>query len=126
VSFVKRFRFIGIGLISLLGACAQPTLYDTAPMSQYDQHTKYMRNDSLKGFTVNVIYERYQFIPESDAVALACKQAATALVFELADAEGRMLKPINHDRIRLSMGRNGVTGITSCSISVPVFYEAAS
>jgi hypothetical protein len=107
----------------MLGACAQPENYASGPMIAHDQHTKFSRENTENGFVLNVNYERYQFIPESSAVATACERNAISLAYELAESEGNDLKPINHDRIRLSMGRNGITGITSCSISVPVFYS---
>ncbi len=31
--------------------------------------------------------------------------------------------PINDQEVRISMGRNGLTGITSCSASVPAYYK---
>jgi hypothetical protein len=45
------------------------------------------------------------------------KSALTAIGWEVADNRGVNIEPINEQRIRISMGRNGVTGITSCQSS---------
>ena len=75
------------------------------------------------GFSLTVYYSRYQFIPEADAVALACKSALTSIAHELAERRGREIKPVNEQRIRISMGRNGVSGITSRSATAPIDYS---
>jgi len=49
-----------------------------------------------------------------------------SLAHELAEQRGKKLEPINEQRIRKSMGRNGVTGITSWSGMVPATYAADS
>lgn len=106
--------FVGLGL---LAGCATPVSHVNAPMNTYDQNTKYSVIDHPKGYTITVFYSRYQFIPESDAVATACKSALTSIGWEVADNRGVEIKPINEQRIKISMGRNGVSGITSCQAS---------
>ena len=91
-------------------------------MTSYDKTSEYRIDDRPGGFTVFVEYERYQFIPESSAVATACRAMLTSLAHEMAEARGRKIQPVNEQRIRLSMGRNGVTGITSCSATAPVDF----
>jgi hypothetical protein len=75
---------------------------------------------SPTGFLITIRYARYQFIPESQAVATACRSTLLSEAYHYADQQGRKIAPINEQRIRLSMGRNGLTGITSCSAQVPV------
>ena len=106
--------FIVVATVSLV-SCATPIRESDVPMMQYDRDTEYsvVRRDD--GFAISINYSRYQFIPESSAVAVACKSALTAIAFEQAEKQGRKIEPINEQRIRLSMGRNGFTGITSCS-----------
>lgn len=70
--------------------------------------------DTAGGFTVDVRYSRYQFIPESSARLLACRSIATARAFEEAKTRGREIEPINEQSIRISTGRNGLLGLTSC------------
>lgn len=108
---------------SLLAACATPVSYTDAPMKRFDKDTEYAVEERPGGYSVTINYSRYQFIPESSAVATACRQALTAVAHDIADQRLRKIRPINEQRIRLSMGRNGMTGITSCSATAPVEYE---
>mgnify|MGYP006104860663 FL=1 len=105
---------VGIGL---LAGCAAPVSHVNVPMQTYDQNTEYSVTDHPNGYTITVFYSRFQFIPESDAVATACKSALTSIGWEVADNRGVKIKPINEQRIKISMGRNGVSGITSCQAS---------
>ncbi|MBD3667472.1 MAG: hypothetical protein HUJ16_05895 [Kangiella sp.] len=100
--------------VMLLTGCATPVSHTNIPLSTYDKDTEYGIEKRDDGFAITVYYSRYQFIPESDAVATACKSQLTAIAWEHADNEGRDIEPINEQRIRISMGRNGLTGITSC------------
>jgi len=92
-------------------------------MEQIDKNTTFRVDDRDDGFTVTIYYSRYQFIPESDAVALAGKSALLSKAYEIADARGKKIAPINEQRIKMSMGRNGLLGITSWTGTVSVFYE---
>jgi len=69
---------------------------------------------------LTVAYSRYQFIPESDALTAACKSSLTSIAWEIAEKRGKKILPINEQRIRLSLGRNGLTGMTLCQASVAV------
>ncbi len=80
----------------------------SAPNSDYGIMTK------PDGFEIEVKYARYQFIPESEAVATACKSQLLALAYQYADSEKRQIEPINEQRVSLSMGRNGLSGMTTC------------
>ena len=92
-------------------------------MAAYDKDTEYAVEDTGDGFIVTVNYSRYQFIPESSAVATACKSALTTIAWDVADRRRKKIEPVNEQRIRFSMGRNGVTGITSCQASAPVKWK---
>ncbi len=109
-----RYLAHAIAIIALSG-CATAVRQSVAPLSQYDKNTKYGIEPRPDGFGISIYYSRYQLIPESDAVATACKQALTSIAFEQADKQGKEIAPINEQTIRLSMGRNGISGITSCS-----------
>lgn len=100
---------------SVLIGCAIPTKQTDALLTPYDKDTEYAVTPRPDGFAIAVNYSRYQFIPESGAVAIACKSALTAIAYEQADKQGRKIQPLNEQRIRISMGRNGLSGITSCS-----------
>ena len=102
-------------IVSLLTSCATAVRQSEAPMSQYDKNTKYGVEPRPDGFGISIYYSRYQFVPESDAVAAACKQALTSIAWEQSEKQGKEILPINEQAIRISMGRNGLSGITSCS-----------
>jgi hypothetical protein len=112
---VTRKFALAVGLIALISGCATPIQQTDAAMTPYDKDTEYAVTPRPDGFAIAVNYSRYQFIPESSAIATACRSAVTALAFEQADKQGRKIKPLNEQRIRISMGRNGLTGMTSCS-----------
>jgi hypothetical protein len=118
----------GIALVLLLllaggSGCATPMKYGDKPLEVYDRDTRYRIDEKEGGFMVTVFYSRYQFIPESTAVATACKSSLTAIAHEFADSRRKKIKPVDEQRIRISMGRNGFTGITSCSATVPVEFK---
>ena len=98
----------------LLTGCATPVSHSNIPLSTYDKDTEYGIEGRPDGFSITVYYSRYQFIPESDAVAVACKSSLTSIAWEVAEKKGRAIEPLNEQRIRVSMGRNGISGITSC------------
>lgn len=98
----------------LLAGCATPVGHTNIPLSTYDKNTEYGIQDNADGFAITVYYSRYQMMPESDAVATACKSQLTAIAYEYADNIGREIEHINEQRIRISLGRNALSGITSC------------
>ncbi len=116
-------KFI-IPIIALfLCSCATPVGYTEKPLAIYDKNTSYRVDDHNDGFTVTMYYSRYQFIPESNAVLVSAKSNLTAICYEISDSRGKDIQPINEQRIKMSMGRNGLTGITSWTGSVKVFYK---
>jgi hypothetical protein len=119
---IKRLCFIVFSLALLYG-CATPVTYTDKEMKRFDDHSKYAIEEKQGGFFLNIVYSRYQFIPESDALLVACKQTLTNIAWEIAEEDGKKIKPINEQRIQISAGRNGFTGITSCSARVPVDFE---
>lgn len=115
--------FLAILLSILISGCATPVSYTNIPLSTYDKDTEYGIEARENGFAISVYYSRYQFIPESDAVAIACKSQLTAIAWEHADNDGKEIEPVNEQRIRISMGRNGLSGITSCQASAVVKWK---
>jgi hypothetical protein len=110
-------------LFLLLSGCATPIGYTNLPMQTYDKDTEYRTDDTPNGFTLTIYYSRYQFIPESSALATACRQSLTSIAFEVAERRGRKIKRVEEQRIKMSFGRNGLSGITSCSATAPVEWE---
>lgn len=113
-------NLIIIILAFLVAGCATPVSHTNIPLSTYDKDTQYGVTESENGFGITVYYSRYQFIPESDAVATACKRQTTAIAWEHAEKKGKTILPVNEQRIRISMGRNALSGITSCQASAVV------
>jgi len=110
-------------LSMLLIGCATPVSHTNIPLSTYDKDTEFGIEEREDGFGITVFYSRYQLIPESDAVAKACQSQLTAIAWEHADKLGRPIEQVNEQRIRISMGRNGFTGITSCQASTIVSWK---
>lgn len=119
---MKRI-FLATAVFSLLVGCATPVSHTNTPLSTYDKDTEYSIEEQPTGFSITVYYSRYQFIPESSALSIACKSAVTSIAWETAEKKGRKIRPINEQRIRLSMGRNGLSGITSCQASAVAEWE---
>lgn len=115
-----RAAALTLALMLTLAGCATPVEYGVGSKATTDKDTRVAIDERPDGFTVSVLYDRYQFIPETAAVMAACRQALLASAHDHAEKKGRRIRPINEQRIRISTGRNGFTGITSCEASVPV------
>ena len=89
-------------------------------MTEYDQHTQYSIKNRSNGFSIVINYSRYQFIPESMAVATACRSMVNFIANEVAEKQGKKILDIPEQKIMTSMGRNGLTGITSCQATANV------
>jgi hypothetical protein len=109
--------------IILITGCTAPVKYENTPLKVYDKNTKYTIEPSKNGYYTIIDYTRYQFIPESDSVATACKSQLTAIAWEYADKQGKDIKHINEQRIQISLGRNELSGITSCKAKVFVKWK---
>lgn len=118
---MRRMVF-SIATIGLLSGCTTASV-SNARMVQYDSNTRYAVEPIEQGFRLTVDYGRYQFIPETDAILIACKSALTSIAYEVARMDSRIIKSINEQEIRISSGRNGLTGVTSCQASVPVYFS---
>ena len=105
-----------------LAACGLLVLAGCASPSSKGGDAIYKVEDHAGGFTISTTYSKYQFVQESQAVQTACKQGLFAAAHDLAESLGRKIEQINEQRLRISMGRNGVTGMTSCEASVPVVW----
>ena len=109
-----NMKTLALSATLALTACTQPGDV-TRPLGE-GQHNdaKIEVKDLPDGFSIYVRYNRYQFIPESGALLVACRSIATARAYEEAKNRGREIDPINEQTIRVSTGRNGVLGLTYC------------
>jgi len=101
-------------LILTAGACTTPSDVSQPLSSVPDKNAKTSVKDIPGGFSVDVSYSRYQFIPETGAVITACKSIALAQVRDVSTGRSRAVQTLSSDDVRVSTGRNGLTGHTSC------------
>ncbi len=91
-------------LVLLLSGCATPVSHTNIPLSTYDKDTEYGIEKRDDGFAITVFYSRYQFIPESDVLATACKSQLTSIAWEHADNEGREIERKRNNNHTLRSG----------------------
>ena len=102
--------------------CATPVSHRNIALSTYDKDTEYGLEENPSGYGLTIYFSRYQFIPESTSVATSCTTMLTAIAYEISETKGKKINPINEQKIRLSMGRNGFSGITSCQAFAAIEY----
>ena len=110
-------------LAAMVAGCTTPVAYNTGPMQRLDKDTEYSVEERPNGFQLAVNYSAYTFLAESSAMLTTCKQAITSVAYDVAEKRGRRIKPINEQRIRTSLGYNGITGVSACSATAPVEWE---
>ncbi|CAN5237940.1 hypothetical protein BH10PSE15_BH10PSE15_04750 [soil metagenome] len=103
-----------LALCLALAACTHPADVSRPLTEISDKNAKFTVLDTTAGFSVEVRYSRYQFFPESSAVLTACRSLVIARVNDEAKKRGREIDPIDEQNIRVSNGRNEITGRTSC------------
>lgn len=106
-----------------LSACAHASKFTSESMQSYDSNTEYRIDPADAGFTINIYYAKYQALPESNATLASCKSMLTSIAYEYAERQGRKLKPINEQRMKISYGRNMLSGVSSCSATVQAEYQ---
>ena len=121
---MKPFLSASITLIVLaLGACTRPADVSRPAVDLSDTNAKIEVKDAPSGFTVDVRYSRYQFIPETGALIVACRSLATARATAEAKLRNREIEPVTDESIRVSAGRNIVNGRTACRAFVEVRWK---
>lgn len=97
-----------------LAACTTPADVSRPLTEVADKNAKFAIKDTTTGFSVEVRYSRYQFVPEADALLVACRSLVAARAYDEAKARGREIEPINEQAILVSTGRNIVNARTAC------------
>ena len=118
---MKKVSFL-VCLIFFIG-CASATMLTDKPMTQYNQETEFRIDQEDAGFVITIYYSKYQFWPQSGVIYTACKSTITSIAYEHADKLKKKIKPINEQRIRFDMGRNSLSGVSSCSATVKVEFD---
>lgn len=103
-----------LALCLALAACTTPADVSKPIGAGRGNDAKVVVADTPGGFTVDVRYSRYQMIPETSAVLTVCRSTAIARVAEEARSRGREVEPLDEQNVRVSSGRNGILGLTSC------------
>jgi hypothetical protein len=109
-------------VISMLALAACSSASDFGD-GRYDRHsgdTAWRLEETPSGFAVTVRQDLYRFIPHMGSVELNCRREAIALALTEARRRGRPNVELDERLVRSSVGRNGVTGITSCTAMAPV------
>lgn len=100
--------------LALLFACTTPADVSSPESASIDKNAKVKVEDTATGFTIDVRYNRYQFMPESSALLTACKSIVLARADSEAKRRNRAIEPIDEQNIRVSTGRNILSGRTAC------------
>ncbi len=109
--------------LALLAACTTPADVSKPLTAGGDKNAKFDVKHTATGFTVDLRYSRYQFIPEADALMAACRSIATTRAYEEAKRRGKEIQPINQQTLRVSTGRNIINARTSCRAFVEAVWK---
>jgi hypothetical protein len=112
-----------LGWMAVSVGCAPALRHPDVSLTAYDRDTGYRVTPQDTGFTLAVYYSRYQVMPEQSAVATVCQSAAQTLAYAEAQKQGKKIRPLTEHQIRLSLDRNEITGLTSCSARVTAEWE---
>lgn len=110
-------------VLALLGACTTPADVTKPLAAASDPNAKVKIEDTATGFTVEVAYSRYQFVPETSALFTACRSILMARAYEEAKRRNREIQPINEQEIRVSAGRNIINARTACRAFVETHWR---
>ena len=113
-SKTPSLHMLTMGAILALAGCTTPADVSAPIGTGKDADAAVTVRDTSRGFSVDVTYRRYQFIPETSAVLTTCRSTAIARINEEARNRGREIEPLAEQDIRVSTGRNGVLGFTNC------------
>lgn len=109
--------------LAALSACTTPADVSKPLTAGGDKNAKFDIKDTANGFTVDLRYSRYQFVPEADALLVACRSIATTRAYEEAKSRGREIQPINEQTLRVSVGRNIINARTACRAFVEAVWK---
>jgi len=116
-------KYLMVASVAMVAACTTPADVSMPLSAGGDKNAKFDIADTANGFTVDLTYSRYQFVPEGDALIVACKSIATNRAYEEAKKKGKEILPIDDDAIRVSIGRNILNARTACRAFVEATYQ---
>lgn len=110
-----NMKLLALSATLALAACTHPADVTRPQPAMANPDTgKFIVNDLPTGFSVEVSYSHYQFVPNMSEMHDACASLIRSRVAEEATRRGRAIEPIGDQAIRVSTGRNLFLGVSSC------------
>lgn len=103
-----------LALCLALAACTHPADVSRPLTEVADKNAHFTLHDTPAGFTVEVRYSRYQFVPEQSALLTACRSLVLSRAYDEAKRRGREIEPINEQTVRVFTGRNIINARSAC------------
>jgi hypothetical protein len=119
-----RAVFFVVALAVLLAGCTAATNYSSiSPEREVDDRTSYGVQRAEDGFQITVEYSKYQFYPQQSYVIMECRNQLRRLARNHAQKIGEQIQPIEKSQIEVSVGRNYISGVTTCIATSKVRYQ---
>jgi hypothetical protein len=109
-----RMTALALSALTALTACTTPADVSHPLTELADKNAHFTVKNTPDGFSVEVRYSRYQFVPEASALLVACRSLVTSRAYDEAKSRGREIELINEQTIRVSTGRNIIKARTAC------------
>jgi hypothetical protein len=109
-----RSKTLVLSAALAITACTHPADVASPASEVADKNARFTIKDTAAGFTIEVRYSRYQFLPETSALLVTCKSLVTSRAYDEASRRGREIEQINEQTIRVSAGRNIIKARTAC------------
>ena len=100
--------------VTILGGC-MTTNFTDKKMDKHSYGADYAYDLTNAELIIYVSKNKYQFFPDASAVIEECKSAVQPIRYSVVKKENIRTEKKPKNGIQVSSGRNGVTGITSCS-----------
>lgn len=110
-------------LLLLMVGCTSAGRFISGDLTPYDENTKYRVDPADGGFKLSVLYEKYQFVKNRDEMADEGMERLRRIASELAEKDGKKIKPLDKDFIKIGTGRQGLSGTTSWAGIARVEYR---
>lgn len=120
----SKMRIGAVLVIALtVGACTTPSDVSMPLSSVPDKNAKTIVKETSKGFSVDVAYSRYQFVPETGALITLCRSIALSRARDEASNRHRAIETLTDEDVRVSTGRNIINARTACRAFVEAKWK---
>jgi hypothetical protein len=119
-----RLTALALSALAALAGCTTPADVSHPLTEVADKNAQFTVKNTADGFSVEVRYSRYQFVPEASALLVACRSLVTSRAYDEAKTRGREIEPINEQTIRVSTGRNIIKARTACRAFAEAHWKA--